>query len=71
MRSEREPFWDATLAGLGNIMSGDEFDPVGASGLNPGARVGPYELIRLLDPAEWRRSGWRGAPTEHSSAMWR
>jgi serine/threonine protein kinase/TolB-like protein len=36
------------LAGLRNIMSGDEFDPVGASGLNPGARVGPYELIRLL-----------------------
>lgn len=48
LRSEREPFWDATLAGLRNIMSGDEFDPVGASGLNPGARVGPYELIRLL-----------------------
>jgi serine/threonine protein kinase/TolB-like protein/Tfp pilus assembly protein PilF len=36
------------LAGLRNIMSGDEFDPVGASGLNPGARVGPYEVIRLL-----------------------
>ena len=29
-------------------MSDDEFDPVGASGLNPGARVGPYQLIRLL-----------------------
>ena len=36
------------MAGLRNLMSGDEFDPVGASGLNPGARVGPYELIRLL-----------------------
>jgi serine/threonine protein kinase/tetratricopeptide (TPR) repeat protein len=29
-------------------VSGDEFNPVGASGLNAGARVGPYELIRLL-----------------------
>jgi serine/threonine protein kinase/tetratricopeptide (TPR) repeat protein len=29
-------------------LSADEFNPVAASGLNPGACVGPYELIRLL-----------------------
>src|SRR5271170_8378605 len=29
-------------------VSGSEFNPVGASGLNSGDRVGPYELIRLL-----------------------
>ena len=29
-------------------LSGDEFDPVAASGLSRGAVVGPYELIRLL-----------------------
>jgi serine/threonine protein kinase/Tfp pilus assembly protein PilF len=29
-------------------LSGDEFNPVAASGLSPGAFVGPYELIRLL-----------------------
>jgi serine/threonine protein kinase/Tfp pilus assembly protein PilF len=29
-------------------QSVDEFNPVAASGLNPGASVGPYELIRLL-----------------------
>jgi serine/threonine protein kinase/Tfp pilus assembly protein PilF len=29
-------------------LSSDEFNPVAASGLSPGACVGPYELIRLL-----------------------
>jgi serine/threonine protein kinase/Tfp pilus assembly protein PilF len=29
-------------------LSGDEFNPIAASGLSPGASVGPYELIRLL-----------------------
>jgi serine/threonine protein kinase len=29
-------------------LSGDEFNPIAASGLKPGASVGPYELIRLL-----------------------
>jgi len=29
-------------------LCGDEFNPVAASGLSPGACVGPYELIRLL-----------------------
>jgi serine/threonine protein kinase/Tfp pilus assembly protein PilF len=29
-------------------VSDEEFNPVGASGLSPGACVGPYELIRLL-----------------------
>jgi eukaryotic-like serine/threonine-protein kinase len=29
-------------------LSSDEFNPIAASGLSPGASVGPYELIRLL-----------------------
>jgi serine/threonine protein kinase/Tfp pilus assembly protein PilF len=29
-------------------LSKDEFNPIAASGLNPGAFVGPYELVRLL-----------------------
>jgi len=33
---------------LSKTVSGSEFDPVSASGLNAGAFVGPYELIRLL-----------------------
>jgi serine/threonine protein kinase/Tfp pilus assembly protein PilF len=36
------------LTRLTKKLFGDEFNPVGASGLNAGACVGPYELIRLL-----------------------
>jgi eukaryotic-like serine/threonine-protein kinase len=33
---------------LPQTVSGSDFNPIAASGLNPGDSVGPYELIRLL-----------------------
>jgi serine/threonine-protein kinase len=36
------------LMSLPKLVSGDESNTPAASGLQPGARVGPYELIRLL-----------------------
>jgi len=52
-------------------LSSDEFNPIAASGLNPGASVGPYELIRLLGAGGMGKFGWRGARTARSSARWR
>ena len=51
------------MMSLPKLDAADEASAPAASGLKPSARVGPYELIRLLGAGAWRRCGWRGAPT--------
>jgi hypothetical protein len=59
------------LMSLPKLAAAAQASVPAASGLAPGTRVGPYQLIRRLGAGAWPRCGWHGAPTAHSSARWR
>jgi len=62
------------LRNLPKLDAANEANAPAASGLQSGARVGPYELIRLLGAGgmaeAWRRYGWPGALMAPSNARW-